>query len=153
MSKPHLAIQNQAVKYAQKDIHGNDIVQYDYVAVDLTLSINNNNIPYLLYIRGLYIDIKYNYKKLLNKEDITLHDVLQWIIPLVQDENGTAYLSGGDMSNVPVLLMYNEIGRELYIADLDNSDILHDVTLDTIETAGANININPLTENLIIYEY
>lgn len=152
MSKPHLAIQNQAVKYAQKDMNGNDIVQYDYVAVDLTLSINYNNISYKLYIKGLYIDIKDNYKKLPNSEDITLTDIMDWISPLVIDQNGTVYLSGGDMNYLPVTLFYDNIGKKLTVSYLDASDILPYIDLANIEPYAGFIRINPLTEYVVIYE-
>lgn len=156
MSKPHLAIQNQAVKYAQKDIDGKDINQYDYVSVEMDLVITTD-IEYNLTLSGLYIDLKNNYKKALNIDrepvgDIPFDKVFPWIMHIMNHQPSIAYLSSDSIGTIPVATYYNDEDGELRIFKLSGETILEDIHLihDNVDTAS--VRINPLTDDIDIFE-
>lgn len=153
MSKPHLAIQNQAVKYAQKDINGHDIVQYDYVTAYIEMTITTaSEDRYTLCLSGVYMDIKDNYKKLPPRDDLTFTDIIEWLIPLMYHQNYPAYFTGGDALSTPVMVSYDEYDKLLNIDYVAGESILHNIELDAITVESADIRINPLTDDIDIYE-
>lgn len=155
MSKPHLAIQNQAVKYAQKDIDGKDINQYDYVSVMMDLIIKTD-IEYTLTLNGLYIELKNNYKKALNieniDENVPFNKLFPWIMHIMSIQPAIAYLSSDSKGTIPVELNYNDEDGKLRIYDLTGTLILEDAHLIEDNVDSASVRINPLTDAVSLYE-